>query len=249
MKKIKVGAVSYLNTKPLIYGLENGVMKDRLDLIIDYPSSIASMLLKDEIDLGLVPVAIIPQLKEYHIISNYGIGAIQSVASVCLFSDVPLNEITSILLDYQSRTSVALLKILLKERFKISPELVDTREDYRSRIRGTIAGLVIGDRALEQRLKSPFIYDLAENWINLTGLPFLFAAWISNKRLDPNFIKDFNKANSIGLSNLEKVIAEHPFLTYDLHTYYTKNISYNLDAQKKRGLELFLSKLPTASVQ
>jgi chorismate dehydratase len=70
-RKIRVGAVSYLNTKPLVYGFEQGMMADSVDLKIDFPSKIASMLLEDEIDVGLVPVAIIPELKEYNIISDY----------------------------------------------------------------------------------------------------------------------------------------------------------------------------------
>lgn len=108
--KIRVGAVSYLNTKPLIYGFEQGKMRDEIDLLIDYPANIASQLINDKIDVGLVPVAILPLLKEHHVVSDYGIACDGEVASVCLFSDVPLHEIRTVLLDYQSRTSVALLK-------------------------------------------------------------------------------------------------------------------------------------------
>ncbi|HNK30623.1 MAG TPA: hypothetical protein PKG65_16940, partial [Ferruginibacter sp.] len=107
-QKIKVGAVSYLNTKPLIYGFEQGLMKDEVELLIDYPSKIASLLQTNQVDIGLVPVAIIPTLEEHHIISDYCIGCDGEVASVCLFSEVPLAEVSTILLDYQSRTSVAL---------------------------------------------------------------------------------------------------------------------------------------------
>ena len=86
------------------------MMNESVELIIDFPSKIASMLLEDKIDVGLVPVAIIPEMKEHHIISDYCIGSVGAVASVCLFSEVPLDKIKNVLLDYQSRTSVALLK-------------------------------------------------------------------------------------------------------------------------------------------
>jgi chorismate dehydratase len=242
-KKVRVGAVSYLNTKPLIYGFENGLMKDEVDLLIDYPSKIAAMLLSDEIDVGLVPVAVIPEMEEYHIISDYCIGSDGEVASVCLFSEVLLHEIKTILLDYQSRTSVALLKLLIKEYWKINVVFRNTKNGYQSEISGTTAGLIIGDRALMQRQKSRFIFDLGEEWKNFTGLPFVFAAWVSNKKLDADFIKEFNEANKFGLSNLEKVVEENPFEPFDLHTYYTRCINFELDENKKKGLELFLNKI------
>ncbi len=242
-KKIRVGAVSYLNTKPLIYGFEHGMMKDQVDLIIDYPSKIASMLLKNEIDIGLVPVAIIPEMKEHYIISVYCIGSISEVASVCLFSEVPLDKIERVLLDYQSRTSVELLKILIKNYWTIKVSFENASGNYRSRISGTTAGLVIGDRALQQRKVSPYIYDLGSEWKNFTGFPFVFAAWISNKKLNENFISEFNAANAFGLNNLENVVKENPVSVFNLHHYYTDCISFTLDEGKKKGLELFLKML------
>jgi chorismate dehydratase len=239
-RKIRVGAVSYLNTKPLIYGFEQGIMADSVDLKIDFPSKIASMLLEDEIDVGLVPVAIIPELKEYHIISDYCISCDGEVASVCLFSDVPLNKIETILLDYQSRTSVELLKILIKQFWKINPVLEETNGEYQSDISGTTAALVIGDRALQQRKLSPYIYDLGLEWKKFTGLPFVFAAWISNKKLDEDFINSFNEANRIGLDKIETIVEENPFSKFDLIDYYTKYIKYSMDSNKRKALNLFI---------
>ena len=235
--------MSYLNTKPLVYGFENGRMKDEIELVSDYPSRIAAQLLNDEIDIGLIPVAVIPNLKKHYIISDYGIGASNPVASVCLFSDVPLNEITHVLMDYQSRTSAELLKILLKHHWKISPVLIGTENGYQQAIKGTTAGLVIGDRALRQRLHSKYIYDLAQEWRAMTGLPFLFAAWVANKKLAPEFIKNFNEATAEGLQHINEIVAANPFAEYDLHTYYTKNIDYNLDAEKQEALKRFLQYL------
>ena len=235
--------MSYLNTKPLVYGFENGRMEDEIELVSDYPSRIAAQLLNDEIDIGLIPVAVIPNLKEHYIISDYGIGASNPVASVCLFSDVPLNEITHVLMDYQSRTSAELLKILLKHHWKISPVLIDTENGYQQAIKGTTAGLIIGDRALRQRRHSKYIYDLAQEWRAMTGLPFLFAAWVANKKLAPEFIKNFNEATAEGLQHINEIVAANPFAEYDLHTYYTKNIDYNLDAEKQEALKRFLQYL------
>lgn len=243
MTKIKVGAVNYINTKPLIRGFEQGMMKEEIELLINYPSRIAAELISNEIEIGLVPVAVIPQLKEYHIISDYCIGAVGCVASVCLFSDVPLQNIKTIYLDYQSRTSVELLKILVKDYWKLDVQFKNAEEGYISQIKDTTAGLIIGDRALEQRRNFAFIYDLAEEWKNFTQLPFVFAAWVSNKKLPASFIDSFNRANCYGLDNLDKVIKATPYSFYDLHKYYTENISYILDNDKKKGMELFLQKI------
>ncbi len=109
-------------------------MKEEMDLVFDYPAKIASFLINDQVDIGLIPVAIIPDLAEYHIISDYCIGCNGEVASVCLFSEVPLHEIKTIVLDYQSKTSVALLKILLQEHWKISPKLVAGEKNYENSI-------------------------------------------------------------------------------------------------------------------
>lgn len=242
-RKIKAGAVSYLNTKPLLYGFQQGRFDKELELIETYPSGLANMLVNDEIDLGLVPVAVIPQLKEYHIISDYGITCDGAVDSVCLFSNVPLEKIDTVLLDYQSRTSVALLKILLKEHWKIAPQLLEGKKGYEEEIAGTTAGLVIGDRAFVQKEKSQYSYDLGAAWKEMTGLPFVFATWISNKELPGDFIERFNAANATGLSHIDAVIAQNPGAGFDLEKYYTQSISYTLDDEKRKALALFLLKM------
>ncbi|MBL7695606.1 MAG: menaquinone biosynthesis protein [Ferruginibacter sp.] len=238
-QKIKVGAVSYLNTKPLIYGFEQGLMKDEVELLIDYPSNIASLLQTNQVDIGLVPVAIIPTLEEHHIVSDYCIGCDGEVASVCLFSEVPLAEISTILLDYQSRTSVALLDILIREHWKITPELRAAAADYEKNISGTTAGLVIGDRALVQRSKSKYIYDLGTAWKEMTGLPFVFAAWVSNKSLSPQFIRAFNDTISAGTRQIDVILQTVHLPEYDLKKYYNSNINFRLDGPQKEALTLF----------
>ncbi len=244
MKKIKVGAVSYLNTKPLLYGIEHSdELMQEIELVKDYPSRIANQLLDGDIDVGLVPVTVIPQMKVHFIISDYCIGANGDVASVCLFSDVELNKIEKILLDYQSKTSVALCKILLKNYWGKNIVLEDAKQDFAEYIKGTTGGVLIGDRALQQRQKSKYIYDLAGEWKAFTKLPFVFAAWIANKKLPGDFVKLFNRKNAEGLHNINAVIKENECSYYDLKTYYTKNISYNLDEEKKKGLQQFLDLL------
>ena len=239
--KIKVGVVNYLNTKPLLYGLEKSPIIDQIELIGDYPAKLAQLLMDDEIDVGLVPVAVLSKLPEYHIVGDYCIGAEGEIASVALFSDVPMNEIKKVYLDYQSRTSVALLKYLMKEYWGINPEIIEAEnEDYRKEIKGTTAGLVIGDRAFEQRKISTFIYDLGSEWRSITGLPFVFAAWVSTKPLPDDFIQLFNAANGLGLQHIDEIVAANPFELFDLAKYYRFHLSYQLDDRKRKGMSHFL---------
>lgn len=237
--------MSYLNTRPLLYGIEHAPVRSQISLQTGYPAEIAQSLRSGQLDVGLVPVAILKQLPEYHIVSDYGIAANGPVASVCIFSDCPLEEAENLLLDYQSRTSVALARILLRDYWKLNLAIEDTQGDeYLHRIQGRTAGVVIGDRALEQRRHSKYIYDLGEAWHSWTGLGFVFAAWVSNRPMEESFRKDFNEANAAGLLALDEVIRQNPYPAYDLHTYYTKNIQYRLDVNCLEGMRLFLSLLP-----
>jgi chorismate dehydratase len=230
-----------MNTRPLVYGLKLPPIKDEIELIEETPARLADLLMNKEIDVGLVPIAAIPQMNKYFIAGDYCIGTETEVASVCLFSEVPLHEITKVYLDYQSRSSVALLKWLMKEYWDIHPAILEATEDsYRQKITGTTAGLVIGDRAFEQRKRSTFIYDLASEWKAVTGLPFVFAAWISNHPLPSDFIQKFNDANAIGLNHIDEIAEAQHFELFDLKKYYTLHLSYKLDERKKKGMELFL---------
>lgn len=241
MDKIKVGTVNYLNTKPLEYGLKRPPINEKIELITDYPSRLADLLMRGEIDVGLIPVAAIIDLPQYYLVGDYCIGSNGEVASVCLFSEVPVEKIEKVYLDYQSRSSVALLKWLMKEYWGSQAELVEAQnENFIKEIKGTTAGLVIGDRALKQRKISTFIYDLGSEWKKMTGLPFVFAAWVSTKKLAEDFIEMFNRANALGLEHLDEIIKDNPFEIYDLKKYYSLHISYLLDKEKRLAMKKFL---------
>jgi chorismate dehydratase len=219
-------------------------MKEKIELIGDYPAHLVPMLISGEIDLGLIPVAAIKQLPRYFINGNYCIGTEGEIASVALFSEVPREQIQTVLLDYQSMSSVALLKLLMKDYWRISPRIITAKDEhYRDEIKGTTAGLVIGDRALEQRRINSYIYDLGSEWKAFTGLPFVFAAWVSLKPLPDQFIKEFDEANALGLKHLDEIVADNPYPDFDLKKYYTQHLSYSLDDLKRKGLKLFLSRI------
>jgi chorismate dehydratase len=237
--------VSYLNTKPFLYGIFQSGLDSEIQLSLDMPSECARKLLAGEADLGLIPVAAIPDLGESWLVSNYCIGSTGAVKTVCIFSEVPLAEIRQIYLDFHSKTSVNLVRILLNEHWKRPDiELLPATEGFEINIKGQTAGVVIGDRAIQLLEKYTYIYDLAETWTNWTGLPFVFAAWVSRRPLDPVFLKKLNKSFKIGLNHLPQLtMLLPPVAGFDLKKYYTQNISYELNALKIKGLELFLQKL------
>ena len=244
-KRWRIGAVSYLNTRPLLLGMEQTPFNNRIDLIKSYPAQIAQNLLEDTIDIGLVPVAIIPLLSNPQIVSKYVIGTEGEVASVALFSQVPMEQIERVYLDNQSRTSVALAKVLLTQYWKKEVEFIPATEGYMENITGTTAGVIIGDRALASLSRFEHVYDLGMAWKQHTGLPFVFAAWVANKPIPSEFMEAFDTANGYGLLHLDEVIALIPTneQVYDLHKYYTQNISYELTPEKRAGMERFLEAL------
>ena len=244
MDKIKISIVSYLNSKPFVYGIEHSGILNEINLQLDTPSVCAKKLIDGKVDLGLIPVAVLPLLKEKYIISDYCIGAVGKVASVILYSNVPLNQITSVLLDYQSRTSVTLVKVLAEKFWKIAPEWVPASVGFENKIEGTIAAVVIGDRTFALENKYKYAYDLAEEWQKFTALPFVFACWVANKKLTDTFIKTFNSALKYGIDNRNPLIKElfaSGNYSMDIDTYLNKNIDYDYNSSKKEALELFLS--------
>lgn len=239
--KHTISIVNYYNTTPFLYGLKHTGFESHIQLQLDIPSVCAQKLKNKDVEIGLVPVAILPQLDSYHIITDYCIGAIGKVDSVKLFSEKPLEELTHVLLDYQSKTSVTLVQVLNKHFWKKNIQFINATEGFEKQINGTTGAVIIGDRTfgLSSYL---YQYDLAEEWQKYTGLPFVFACWVSNVKLEDTFIQEFNNALSYGVNHIEEAVIEKPNQALGINALdYLKNkISYNLDSEKKKALELFL---------
>jgi chorismate dehydratase len=243
---IKIIAVSYLNTIPFVYGLQHFRQTDDFELQLEIPSICAAKFIENEVDIALLPVAVLPKLKNFDIISDYCIGAKGKVRTVCLFSQVPLKNITSVLLDFHSLTSVNLVKILTRDFWKIQPEWIEMKSKQNTEMSVYESIVAIGDKVFELEKKYAYCYDLAEEWIKFTGLPFVFACWVSNKNASPGFIHQFNKALQFGVENIPLVIQDYRQSNpteINLKEYYQKNISFDFDKQKKLGLNRFLELL------
>jgi chorismate dehydratase len=241
--KLKISIVNYFNTLPFRYGLSHSELKNSIDLQEDIPSICAQKLKFNQVDIGLVPVALLPELDNYKIITDYCIGADGKVDSVKLYSQVPLNEIKSVTLDYQSRSSIKLTKILNKFYWKQNFEFKDAKPGYEKNISGTNAAVVIGDRTFSINGTYKYEFDLAEEWKKMTGLPFVFAAWVTTSEIDQKFISEFNEVLKNGIKNIDKAIQYsaiiHP-ANFNPLDYLTNKISYDLNAEKRQALNLFL---------
>jgi chorismate dehydratase len=242
--KIRVSCVSFMNSLPFIYGLEHHSVINSIILHRDTPSVCADKLSRNEVDIGLVPVAVIPLIPDAQICSPFCISADDEVKSVVLLSEVPLNEIEEVYLDYQSVTSVNLTRILMDRFWKLAPVFIQGIPGYENKIEGKRAGLVIGDRALKLRSKFPFVTDLAHEWKKYTGLPFVFACWVANRSLSKFFLSDFNEALELGLKSIPEMVKEfdrQQTAVFQLETYLTKNLNYRLDDKRKESMKLFLN--------
>ncbi len=241
--KARVGAVRYLNTKPLVHGLDDASLP--FTLSFDYPSHLA-----DQLALGLLDVALIPSIEyflgdDYRIITDACIGCLGPVWSVKIFFRVPPKQVRTLALDEGSRTSAAMAKILLAERLGVRPQLQALPLGSDMRDCEADAILLIGDRAIHPpAIDAVEVWDLGETWVEWTGLPFVFAMWVARPGVSTEAIaQHLMHARNGGLQNLE-AIAEREAPNYRLTTsecfhYFHDNLHFTLGPQEKAGLKRF----------
>ena len=246
MDQLKITAVSYLNTFPFVYGiLRSGLLENyRLDL--DVPSVCAEKLNSGDADIALVPVGAVPDMKQASIITDYCIGAVSKVKTVLLLSQEPLDRIKKVHLDHDSRTSVVMVKVLASKYWKISPGWIQLNPGQSNDPSSYESIVAIGDKTFGMADKFKYCYDLAEEWISFTSLPFVFAVWLAKKKLPETIVRSLNNALAYGVSHreesLEFLTGKHPPKKECL-SYLEHNISYEFDEKKRDGMRLFLSYL------
>jgi len=244
MDTLRISAVSYLNTIPFVYGILESGFVDNFRLELDVPSVCSRNLLNGEVDIALVPVGAIPDFTHYHLIGDYCIGAVSKVRTVLLLSHVPMEKISKVHLDWDSRTSVQLVQVLAEKYWHIHPEWIRLQSGDAEQPGATESLVAIGDKTFDLAPKFEYIYDLAEEWIRFTSLPFVFAVWMSKEILPSEILRNFNKALEYGVSHKKETIQFfrnkiQPGI--DPYDYLNNNISFGFDDDKKKGLELFLS--------
>ena len=245
---MRIGAVSYLNTKPLVYRLAQ--LAPGHELTFDLPSRLADDLAAGRLDVALIPSVEFFQNPEYSIVSDACIACRGPVRSVKLFSRTPLSAIRTLALDEGSRTSVALVQILLRERFGIAPDLVPFPIDAAPETIRADALLMIGDRAMRAP-KNGFVaeWDLGDVWCRWSELPFVFAMWVGRqatgvRRQETEELAELlERARDLGVANLEEIAeSEHEAvgLSYEgCLTYLRDHLHFYLGSREMAGLKLF----------
>ena len=246
--KIRISAVRYANTYPFIWGLRESSFEKRAIIETDHPSECAAKLISGRADIGLTPIAALPFIKKYNIISDYCIGANGEVRTVMLLSNCPFSEVRVINLDYRSRSSVSLAKVLAKNMWKKKYQWFNTTEQFDFiNIGQDEAVVLIGDQCFEFENMFRFKLDLASEWKKLTGLPFVFACWAANREIDTEFMTDFNNALKKGVDNIDLVAKEFGKNSVVgeevLRSYLTNNIDYSFDNEKQKAMKLFFGLL------
>jgi chorismate dehydratase len=242
-RQIQVGAVEYLNTAPLIYNFRE--FAPEADLMLDVPSRLADRLAEGRLDVALIPSIEFFQNPGYSIVSDACIGCRGPVMSVKLFSRKTAAEIRRLALDEGSRTSAALVRILLKERFGLSPELEPLPIGASLEDTSADAVLLIGDRAINSPPgRFAEVWDLGDEWWRWAKLPFVFAMWVARPGFEPGTLeRAFRRSRDAGIAHLEEIAkreaAGKGLTVPQCLAYLRDNLYFYLGPRERRGLALF----------
>jgi chorismate dehydratase len=243
--------VSYLNTVPLVWGMLHGSQRGLFDLDFDIPARCADKLAAGEVDIGIVPAAEVPRLG-LDVIPGAGIACHGDVRSILLISKVPPGEIRVLAADSSSRSSVALSRIILRERYGARPVLVSMPPDVTSMLEAADAALIIGDPALRvDPAALPYtVLDLGGEWVSMTGLPMVFAVWARRKNVSPGGLEQaFLDSAHFGLAHLDEIVlceSETRGLSKELaRDYLVRNLVMELGEREYRGMRRFLEYIQT----
>ena len=243
--RIRIGAVGYLNARPLTWALDRA--PDKWDVRYDVPSVCASLLHSGQVDLGLIPSIEYLHGADYRLVPAVGIGSTGPIASVALYTRTPVERIATIALDTSSRTSVALIRVLCRHWFGIDPEFVAHGPDLAAMTARYDAALLIGDPAFDAQHESLGLdkIDLGEAWTRMTGLPFVYAAWTGRPGIvGPEQVRALQEAQLEGLRNRQAIAEEYgrgrPEVTARALVYLRDNVRYGLGPDAAAGLQRFL---------
>jgi chorismate dehydratase len=243
MPVLRLSVVKYLNTVPLIWGMLHGEQRGKFELQLTVPSGCADAIAHRQAEVGIIPSIEYQRLNDVEILSGMSIASKRVVKSVLLLSKIPLAKVQTVALDESSRTSAALVRILMHKFYARQVHFSPAAPEPAEMLRQADAALLIGDPALTYSGPAQ-VYDLASEWRKFTGLPFVFAVWLSHSGADlARYGADFSASRDFGLAHIDDIAAEYaPKLGMTpsaVKVYLTRNIDYSLDEENQKGLKLF----------
>ena len=243
---MRVCAVSYLNTTPLVWGMLHGAQRGLFDLEFRIPAECADRLKSGAADIGIVPSFELTRM-DLEFIPGAGIACHGAVRSILLVSRRPAEEIRTLAVDASSRTSVRLAQVILERKFGVSPAMVAYPPDLEAMLEAADAALIIGDPALrlEPERLPHYVYDLGQEWVEMTDLPMVFAVWAGRPGVtDAGVAAAFRASCRFGLERMEEIIeaeaAARGFAPELAREYLTRHIVHELGERDYQGMELFL---------
>ncbi len=244
MPKLRIGIVDFLNSKPLAWGFLRGHHADLFTPSFHPPAMVAQLLAQGDLDVGLIPSIEVQRIPDLVVLPDLCIAATHEVRSVLLVSRRPLAEIERVALDANSRTSQALVRIVLEDRYGLHPEYVVRRPDAERMLADCDAALLIGDPALRVDRARHRVWDMAAEWRQATGHPFVFALWAARSDVNlPELPFYFKSSLRFGLSSLDVLVreaaAEMDLAPEVVREYLTRHLSYFLREEELAGLEEF----------
>jgi predicted solute-binding protein len=245
-KRLRVSAVSYLNTTPLVWGMLHGPQRGLFDLDFHIPSGCADQLASGAADIGIVPSFELTR-QDLEVIPGAGIACHGPVRSILLISSRPAAQIRTLAADSSSRTSVELVRVILERRYGADPESIAHAPDLEAMLRIADAALIIGDPALRiDPARLPYhVYDLGGEWVEMTGLPMVFAVWAGRRGVvTPEVAGAFRESCRYGCARVEEIVASEAahreFPPALVREYLTRHIVHELGPRDYQGMELFL---------
>ena len=240
----RVSVVHYLNTVPLIWGMLRGEQQGKYELSFATPAGCADAVRQGKADIGIIPSIEYQRTERAQILTGISIASKGEVKSVLLLSKVPIAKIQTVAVDNSSRTSAALLRVLMQKFYSRFITITPSVPKPADMLKRADAALLIGDPALTFDGQVAEVYDLAAEWKKFTGLPFVFALWVGQEDAKiSRWRKDFEDSRDFGLSRVEDIAAEYaPQLHMHpegVKVYLTQNIDYSLDEDNRKGLRLF----------
>ncbi len=251
MRRLRISAISYLNTAPLMWDFEHGSVGRNFEISYTLPSACARALADGAADIGIIPAAAYTQIPGLQILPDVAIASRRAVRSILLVSRVPIERVRTVALDTSSMTSVALTKVLFEKWLGGGRTFTPMAPDVEEMLAACDAGLVIGDPALQIDRSRYMTLDLAEEWIRFTGKPFVFAFWAVRgaalREADPSLdvAAIFRESRDHGLEPASLDVIQREWAPRigisesDVRSYLTENIHYQLDAECMEGLKLF----------